>query len=109
MQAILSNLAGHRKDNLKKTGGCLGFPLKYLHNIRENVVNFLIADCSEKGIREGLVLKGNRELEPIAVTLRHKGGFSFTECVSVSQQFGSEYTIYLGKKNLTTKRASKMA
>lgn len=100
MQAILlSSLAGHRKDNLKKTGGCLESPLKYLYNTKENVINFLIADCSEKGIREGLVLEGDRELEPIAVTLRHKGGFSFAERVSVSQQFGSEYTIYLEKKN----------
>lgn len=68
------------------------------------MINFLIADCSEKGIREGLVLEGDRELEPIAVTLRHKGGFSFAECVSVSQQFGSEYTIYLEKKKPNNKK-----
>lgn len=87
VQAIfLSSLASHSSDSLKKAGGCLGSPLKYLHNTRENVT--LIADFSEKGVREGLVLEGDRELEIIASTLRHKGGFSFAERVSVFQQFG---------------------
>lgn len=83
VQAIfLSSLASHSSESLKKAGGCLG----YLHNTRENVT--LMADFSEKCIREGLVLEGDRELEIIASTLRHKGGFSFAERVSVFQQFG---------------------